>query len=68
MFYISALFLISAAVGGVLSDERHCSKFHYEEKLLEKMVRMEIQMEKLQEQLDIIKQKSVQTGKFFFLF
>ncbi|XP_060582042.1 uncharacterized protein LOC132738551 isoform X3 [Ruditapes philippinarum] len=36
------------------SSEPHCSKFHYEEKLLEKMVRTEILVENMKKHLDDI--------------
>ncbi|KAH3871389.1 hypothetical protein DPMN_034589 [Dreissena polymorpha] len=34
--------------------EPECSRFHYEKQLLEKMVRMEFNMERLQQRLDIV--------------
>ncbi|XP_060585560.1 uncharacterized protein LOC132741422 [Ruditapes philippinarum] len=36
------------------SSEPHCSKFHYEEKLLEKMIRTEILVENMKKQMDTI--------------
>ncbi|XP_060569749.1 heavy metal-binding protein HIP-like [Ruditapes philippinarum] len=36
------------------SSEPHCSKFHYEEKLLEKMIRTEILVENMKKQIDDI--------------
>jgi hypothetical protein len=57
MFYNSVLFLALFVPGQTVSDEHHCSKFHYEEKLLEKMIRMEMRLEKLQERLDDLQQQ-----------
>ncbi|XP_045157120.2 complement C1q-like protein 4 [Mercenaria mercenaria] len=37
--------------------EPHCSRFHYEEKLLEKMVRMEIRMEEIERNLETATEK-----------
>ncbi|WAR14788.1 hypothetical protein MAR_004893 [Mya arenaria] len=34
-----------------IGNEPHCSKFHYEEKLLEKLVRMEFNMEQREKEL-----------------
>jgi hypothetical protein len=42
------------------NDEPICSKFDYEEKLLEKMIRMEIKMEKIKEEVKD-KEKEVMT-------
>ena len=41
------------------NGEPHCSRYHYEEKLLEKMVRMEIRMEEIERKL----QTSVSTDE-----
>jgi hypothetical protein len=34
------------------SDEPHCSKYDFEEKVLEKMVRMEFQMERMKSEME----------------
>ncbi|XP_045159320.2 complement C1q-like protein 4 [Mercenaria mercenaria] len=49
LYYIPIFFLWNLASA---SGEPHCSRFHYEEKLLEKMVRMEIRMEEIERNLE----------------
>jgi hypothetical protein len=41
------------------NDEPICSKFDYEEKLLEKMIRMEMKMERIIEEVKEVKEKDV---------
>jgi hypothetical protein len=47
MKYLHILITVIAAC----SSEPHCSKFHYEEKLLEKMIRTEILVENTKKQM-----------------
>ena len=49
MYFISVFYLCQFIVG-VVSSEQHCTKFNYDEQLLEKMVRMEFNVEKMGEQ------------------
>ncbi|XP_060582043.1 uncharacterized protein LOC132738551 isoform X4 [Ruditapes philippinarum] len=56
LFYVTIMktYLIILIVVVVCSSEPHCSKFHYEEKLLEKMIRTEILVENMKKQIDDI--------------
>ncbi|XP_060582039.1 heavy metal-binding protein HIP-like [Ruditapes philippinarum] len=45
-------YLIIITVIVACSSEPHCSKFHYEEKMLEKMIRTEILVENMKKQID----------------
>ncbi|XP_060606093.1 uncharacterized protein LOC132758433 isoform X3 [Ruditapes philippinarum] len=47
-------YLIILTVIVACSSEPHCSKFHYEEKLLEKMIRTEILVENMKKHIDDI--------------
>jgi hypothetical protein len=47
-------YLIIPIVIVACSSEPHCSKFHYEEKLLEKMIRTEMFVENMKKQIDDI--------------
>jgi len=40
-------FLLFVLCSAVMAREQHCSRFHYEEQLLEKVIRSEIRMETL---------------------
>ncbi|XP_045190893.2 complement C1q-like protein 3 [Mercenaria mercenaria] len=52
------IFLIPVLIGPIIGQEHHCSKFHYEEKLLEKMIRMEMHLEEMQRKLNMLEQKA----------
>ncbi|KAL4230263.1 hypothetical protein ACF0H5_010649 [Mactra antiquata] len=54
-----ALFCM-AVLSMVVSIEPKCSAFHYEEKLLEKMIRMEIEMENIQKGIQAFKEETKQ--------
>jgi len=41
------LFVLLTLCSSVMAREPHCSRFHYEEQLLEKVIRSEIRMETL---------------------
>ena len=47
--FLLYLFCIYFGILGCVSSEPQCSKFSYDEQLLEKMVRMEFQMKKFEE-------------------
>jgi len=47
------------------SREPHCSKFHYEEQLLEKVIRWEIKVEHLVAEVDKIKTEAEAEKKAF---
>ena len=49
IFYLSCVFISSDCL------EPHCSKFHYEEKLLEKMVRIEFKLERMEKGFNEVK-------------
>ncbi|XP_045169311.2 uncharacterized protein LOC123532038 [Mercenaria mercenaria] len=46
--FIFIIFLVQGKVSG----EPHCSKFHYEEQTLGKIIRLELQMERLQSEME----------------
>ncbi|XP_052268979.1 short-chain collagen C4-like [Dreissena polymorpha] len=48
------VFLYVQSVASRVDREPECSRFHYDEKLLEKMVRMEFNVERLQQRLDSV--------------
>lgn len=50
---------------GYSGEEQHCSKFHYEEKLLEKMIRMEIKMEEMEKKIVALENTDFQIQKDF---
>lgn len=51
-------FLISSSSGFKL--EQSCSKFHYEEQTLEKLIRLQLFVEKTKEELDITQNKVIE--------
>ncbi|KAH3871403.1 hypothetical protein DPMN_034603 [Dreissena polymorpha] len=48
------VFLYVKSVASRVERELECSRFHYDERLLEKMVRMEFNVERLQQRLDSV--------------
>ncbi|KAH3871395.1 hypothetical protein DPMN_034595 [Dreissena polymorpha] len=48
------VFMYVASVACRADREPECSRFHYEEQLLEKMVRMEFNVERIQQRLDSV--------------
>jgi hypothetical protein len=56
LYFAQILLLIQIVY---VHGEPHCSRYHYEEKMLEKMIRMEIRMEEIERKL----QKAEETNK-----
>ena len=52
MLYFKVLFLILLLTSGRNGEEPRCSKYDFEEKMLEKMVRMEFQMERMKSEVE----------------
>ncbi|XP_045170016.2 uncharacterized protein LOC123532613 [Mercenaria mercenaria] len=53
--------LIIFLVQGKVFGEPHCSKFHYEEQTLEKIIRLEFQMERLQLEMENTQKRTLDT-------
>ncbi|XP_060554032.1 heavy metal-binding protein HIP-like isoform X1 [Ruditapes philippinarum] len=58
------IIFLSYLLSCVMSEEPHCSKYDFEEKVLEKMVRMEFQMERMKSEIDTnTKEMQILKGK-----
>ena len=57
LFYVVTLTVIFSKGLGSLQIEPKCSKFDFEERLLEKMVRMEHSVELMDDKIDVLAKK-----------